>query len=196
MNSFFSKFFGKKKKTPEQEETPEQNPISEMEPDERFVHLFKQKGGKFLYCENHREVLEYLQKILEENIWESVYCTHDELKKDLRSIDVPITNDAPVFYTKCENLIVDDGSILFSSNQLGEKRLNTYPENFIVFAHTHQFAMSKDEGLSLIKFRFKDKIPSNISAVTDYMPHKEDAHFLNYGKMNSKNLYLILLEDL
>ncbi len=37
---------------------------------------------------------------------------------------------------------------------------------------------------------------SNISAVKDYSPYKKDPNFLNYGNTNSKNLYLILFENL
>ena len=71
-----------------------------------------------------------------------------------------------------------------------------YPANFIVFATTSQLIKSKDNALSSIKHRFSKAIPSNISAIKDYMPHKKDPNFLNYGNTNSKNLYLLLLEDL
>jgi hypothetical protein len=194
MKDFFNKLFGKKQ--PIKEEIPEQNPVDKLPPDERFVHLFREKGGKLLYAENDDEVVEYLKNILTENHWETVSCNHPVLLEHLELLGIPQDDDAPVFYTTCENLIASDGSILFSSNQLGEIRLNRYPENFIVFSKTSRFVLNKDESLTGIKFRFKGAIPTNISAVTDYNPHKEDPNFLNYGNLNSKNLYLILLEDL
>ena len=41
-----------------------------------------------------------------------------------------------------------------------------------------------------------DTLPTNISAVKKYGLTIDDDNFLNYGNNNSKNLYLLLLEDL
>jgi len=192
----FDKFFGKKKEEETRiEDLPETN-ISDLNPDERFVQEFKNKGGKFLYCTSKEEVLSFLKNIVIENTWEKVMCFDEELVKDLTVTEIQNSEDSDVFYTKCEHLIVDDGSILFSSNQLKELKLNKYPKNFIVMAKTSQLLFNKDEGLMSIKHRFKDKIPYNIGSIKDYRPENIDENFLIYGNLNSKNLYLILLEDL
>jgi hypothetical protein len=52
------------------------------------------------------------------------------------------------------------------------------------------------EGLTGIKTNFKGNIPTNISAIKNYNINKNDDNFLNYGNTNSKNLYLLLFEDL
>ena len=169
---------------------------TKLNPDEQFVADFKALGGKFLYCTKPEEVLSFLKNIFEENAWETAFCFNDTLSGHLNVIGIPKDKEAQVFYTTCEHLIVEDASLLFSSNQLKEVKLAQYPENFIVFATTSQLLFTKDEGLTSIKHRFKKEIPTNISAIRDYMPHKKDPNFLNYGNMNSKNLYLILLENL
>ena len=169
---------------------------AKLNPDEQFVASFKALGGKFLYCTKPEEVLSFLKNIFEENAWETAFCFNDTLSGHLNVIGIPKDKEAQVFYTTCEHLIVEDASLLFSSNQLKEVKLAQYPENFIVFATTSQLLFTKDEGLTSIKHRFKKEIPTNISAIRDYMPHKKDPNFLNYGNMNSKNLYLILLENL
>ncbi len=192
--SFFNKIFSKKQKFQEQESVKKNT--GEVSPDTLFVEQFKNKGGKFLYCTKKEEVLEYLQNIFKENSWESVLCYDELLNKDLSVIDIQKDDNAVVYYTSCEHLIAEDGSILFSSNQLKETKLTYYPLNFIVFATTSQLIHNKDKALSSIKHRFKKKIPSNISAIKDYLPHKKDPNFLNYGNTNSKNLYLLLLENL
>ena len=69
-------------------------------------------------------------------------------------------------------------------------------DDFIVFAKTSQFVRDRGEGLTGIKTNCKESIPTNISAVRKYRIEKEDDNFLNYGNNNSKNLYLLLLEDL
>ena len=40
------------------------------------------------------------------------------------------------FITDCENLIASDGSILISSNQINEKKLNEFPNNLIILSDT------------------------------------------------------------
>lgn len=191
--NIFDKIFGKKK--------PIDEPIVEayhddLPPDSFFVEQFKNKGGKFLYTDDESEILVFLKKVLEENAWESVSCIDKDLQLKLKVTDTDIVQDAPVFFTKCEHLIVEDGSILFSSRQLKEEKLAQYPLDFIVFATTSQLIRDKDKALTSIKYRCQSNIPTNISAIKDYMPNKVDPNFLNYGNTNSKNLYLLLFEDL
>ncbi len=194
--SIFDKIFGNKPK--EQPEESGQDAVSKgkIPADTHFVQQFKERGGKFLYCLTPEEVIGFLKDIFIENAWESAYCLDKSLQSNLGVIGIPNDQEAPVFYTTCEHLIAEDGSILFSSNQLKETKLMLYPNNFIVFATTSQLIHDKDKALTSIKYRFKKEIPSNISAIKDYMPHKKDPNFLNYGNTNSKNLYLLLLEDL
>ncbi len=192
--SVFDKIFGKKEPIQESKSNSEKD--IDTAPDTLFVENFKTNGGKFLYCDQQEEVLGFLQNIFKENTWESALCENKNLRENLNILDIPFDEKATVFYTTCEHLIVEDGSILFSSNQLKEVKLTQYPSNFIVFATTSQLIQSKDKALTSIKYRFKKEIPSNISAIKDYMPHKKDPNFLNYGNTNSKNLYLLLFEDL
>ena len=190
----FNKIFGEKTHVEESQSVSQSD--SDSTSDTHFVEQFKAKGGKFLYCDKSEEVLDYLQNIFTENSWDKALCINEKLSKNLNVVGIPLDTNASVFYTNCEHLIVEDGSILFSSNQLKETKLMHYPANFIVFATTSQLIKSKDNALSSIKHRFSKAIPSNISAIKDYMPHKKDPNFLNYGNTNSKNLYLLLLEDL
>ena len=189
----FDKIFGKKQELQEQEI---KTPRLKVSADTHFVEEFTNKGGKFLYCTKEEEVLEHLGHIFKENKWDTVYSFDKSLDSLLNVVSIIKSENADVFFSKCEHLIVNDASILFSSNQLKEIKLAQYPINFIVFAKTSQLIHDKDDALTSIKHRFKDKIPSNISAIKDYSPNKKDSNFLNYGNNNSKNLYLLLLEDL
>lgn len=191
---FLDKLFGRKK--PSGVEYENLTPQKDDRPiDTLFVENFKEKGGKFLYGENKSEILDYLQKIFSENVWESAYCINDELIKYLDVASITIDKDAAVFVTDCEYLLAQEGSILFSSNQLKERKLDDYPKNFVVLARLDQLKANKDQALSSIKQKFKNNLPTNISAIADYLPEKKYEDFLNYGNNNSKNLYLLLLED-
>ena len=94
----------------------------------------------------------------------------------------------------CEYLIADDGSLLISSNQIAEKKLKDLPPNFIIYATTSQFVENIGEGLRGIKNKNREKIPTNITTIKHFKA-LEDKDFLTYGS-SSKNLYLLLLEDL
>lgn len=189
--NFFDKIFGKK--TPEA--IPDTKPTEILPVDLQFVTSFKEKGGKFLYTDQNDEISHFLINIFNENGWQNSFCLNPLLKNILNHTNIDVQTDANVFFTFCEFLIAEDGSILFSSNQLKEEKLQSYPENFVVLAYTSQFIDNKDKALSAIKFRYQNNIPTNISAVKDYMPQKKDLGFMNYGNNNSKNLYLLLLED-
>ena len=167
--------------------------------DDSFVHYFKEKGGKFLYCTNEQEIVSNLENIIKENKWNEMVCIDKTLSKFIKKIDVNLKKDinysAP-FLTTCEHLIADNGDILFSSNQLKSKKIASLSEHFIVYATTSQFVKNTGEGLTGIKTNFKGNIPTNISAIKNYKIQKNDDNFLNYGNSNSKNLYLLLFENL
>jgi len=167
--------------------------------DDAFVHNFIKKGGKFLYCTDKKEISQHISQILKENNWNQLVCTDKKLYKLLKDDDVTVTKklekDGP-FFTTCEHLISDNGDILFSSNQLKSTKLTSFSDNFIVYATTSQLVKDTGQGLTGIKTNCKTAIPTNISAIKNYVIKKDDDNFLNYGNSNSKNLYLLLFEDL
>jgi len=194
--SFFKKLFN----PPKQEDPATKDLEFENLPlDQIFVKNFIKNNGKFLYCTTLQEVTKNLSEIIHENSWEKVICNDYDLIKLIKTIDIGTTdkfsNKHP-FFTGCEHLIVENGSILFSSNQLKEFKIPELSENFIVYATTSQLVKSKGESLTGIKSRYKGNIPSNISPINNYNPNSENADFMSYGSTNAKNLYLLLFEDL
>jgi len=167
--------------------------------DDLFVHNFIKKGGKFLYCLEKDEIFENVKNILLENNWKSILVTNPKLITFLNEKEIYIDQNhkkSIPFFTTCEHLIADHGNILFSSNQLKSTKLSEFSENFIVFATTSQLVQNTGEGLTGIKSNCKNALPTNISAVKDFEINKEDDTSLNFGNSSTKNLYLLLLEDL
>lgn len=202
--SLFRKIFGLKN-TPEEniknEERGKYMPEVKLPIDEQFTINFKANGGKFLYCENMQEIEQNLKFILSENNWENdkVFLFDEKLKQLFKAIDFDVTkkvSESTYFFSTCEYLISDDGSLLISSNQIAEKKLKELPDHFIIFATTSQFVQNIGEGLRGIKHKSKNnsKIPTNITTIKHFKT-LEDKDFLSYGS-SSKNLYLLLLEDL
>lgn len=201
--SLFRKIFGSKSDHKEEDlksnERGKYMPEIKLPIDERFTINFKANGGKFLYCEDLDEIFESLQNIIEENSWgdKKAYFFDKNLKDRFKSVDLLTTDgvsESTFFITTCENLIANDGSLLISSNQIAEKKLIELPSNFIVFATTSQMVETIGEGLRGIKSKNKQKIPTNITTIKHFNSSGEK-DFLSYGS-SSKNLYLLLLEDL
>ncbi|AXG70070.1 LUD domain protein [Kordia sp. SMS9] len=201
--SLFKKIFGSKSK-PQQDINPEAQrgkymPQIELPIDERFTINFRKNGGKFLYCDSFTDVYDSLENILAENNWEAkeVLCFDERLQERFDNFDMKfsrINMNASFFLSSCEYLIADNGSILVCSNQIKEKKLNDLPDNFVILAHTSQLKAAIGEGLRGIKNKYKSNIPSNITTIKHFQV-KEEKDFLSYGS-SSKNLYLLLLEDL
>ncbi len=171
----------------------------ELPIDETFVQNFIAKNGKFLYCTSLDEVVLNLANIFEENNWDHIVCNDIDLLKLVKTLNIKTTegfnNSLPVFLG-CEYLIAENGSILFSSNQLKDYKISEFSDDFIVYATTSQLVKNNDESLTGIKTKYQGNIPSNISAIKSFDPSKKDLDFMTYGNNNSKNLYLLLFEDL
>lgn len=200
----FDKIFGggKKKVSKETAETrglhmPDLNiPI-----DEKFTIHFRKNGGKFLYCDSFSEITEALNNIIVENNWQDnpFFIMNPSLEEKFSKEGITFTNkekNSDVFFTTCEHLIAQNGSILVCSNQLNEKKLNELPDNIIVFATTSQLVESIGEGLKIIKKKYGHSIPANITTLKHFQSNEgNEDDFLTYGS-SSKNLYLLFLEDL
>ncbi len=199
--NLFKKLFGKKEKTEVSENSSDKSsyiPSDDAPIDEKFTYMFNKNGGKFLYCLSMDEIFEAFQNILEENqiSEKDVYCINQRLGSKFNStkFNFKEPKNNSFFLTTCESLIAKNGSILFSSNQIKEKKLSELPSKFIVFSTTSQLTDTISEGMRKIKNQSKNLIPSNITTIQDFESKKEK-DFMSYGS-STKNLYLLLLEDL
>ena len=200
----FDKLFGGGKKKVSNEATETRGlhmPDLKIPIDEKFTIHFKKNGGKFLYCDSNSEISDALNNIIEENSWQKqkFFSMDSKLEKRFSKENITFSDKAresEVFFTACEHLIAQNGSILVCSHQLHEKKLNEIPDNLIVFAKTSQLVDSIGEGLKSIKKKYKNSIPANITTIKHFQSTPENKNnFLSYGS-SSKNLYLLLLEDL
>lgn len=198
--SLFRKFFGSSNLASDEDKENEFSKYSTENVtsiDEKFIYNFKKNGGKFLYCENSEEVSEHFENILEENDWfeSDVLCYDPTLFKILDDNKLSYNKSAnPKFLlASCENLIAEEGSILFSSKQIKQNKPNELPTNIIILANTSQILAAKSDGLSAIKKKYERDYPTNITTIKYFEKAKEE-DFTQYGS-SAKNLYLLLLED-
>jgi len=183
-------------------ETSEQSsyyPEETVPADEKFMLNFKRNGGKFIYCEDWNEILDAFDNILLENDWyeQDVFCYDKQLMQRFDGFNLNFTNNAEskFLFSTCEALIAHRGEIMLSSRQMREKKLGDLPEDVIIFATTSQIVETLSDGLRIINTKRSGTIPSNITTIQHFKIKESENDFMSYGS-SSKNLYLLLLEDL
>jgi len=172
---------------------------SKLPIDEAFVMNFKEKGGIFLYIDSIEELEEVFQKILLENNANATIFTHNEDLEELFYSQYPsyFTGDsqqATLFLTDCEYLVADEGSVLFSSRQLGQKRLDELPPSLIIIAKTSQIVGSLIDAMGGLNRKTHRDRPNNIRSLRSFTkPKEKDSIFYENCY---RTTYLLLLEDL
>jgi len=199
--SLFKKFFSSINPASEEGNDTENNKFSiqnDAPIEEKFIYNFNKNGGKFLYCENEGELKDQFENILVENDWfeGEALCYEPDLFSMLEENKITHhkTKTPSFLLANCENLIADEGSILFSSKQIKQHKPNELPTNIVVIATTSQIIETKSDGLSVIKKKYIKDYPTNITTIK-YFKKAVDEDFTQYGS-SAKNLYLLLLEDL
>lgn len=199
--SLFKKIFGAVNDVSNEDRNSESNPFlpeAQLPVDELFMLNFRKNGGKFIYCENLNEVHEQFLNVLEENDWFEceVMCLEPKLYSllDENKLSYDKPTDPKFLLASCENLIADEGSILFSSIQIKQNKPNELPANIVIIATTSQILGNKSDGLREIKKKYDKDYPTNITTIKYFEKVKEE-DFLHYGS-SAKNLYLLLLEDM
>ena len=205
LKNFFKSFFRNKKnedETKEKELDYKYLPKKDDYIEERFTKNFSENGGKFLYASTREECNDFFQKILDENNWnkKTILCFKKNLINDFFddiNFETNKTNlNSNLLITGCEFLVAKDGSILVSAHQIKSYKIKDIPVNIIVLAKTSQLSETVSKGLEGIRIKYSNNLPSNITSIKNFnCEENEKLNFLTYGT-SSKNLYLILLEDL
>ena len=195
---FWNKLFGKKKITSKPSDKSPYFPEKKHQIEISFATLFTQKGGKFIYSENSKTSDQYFKLILEENKWsnDDILCFDKNLAHRFhtkcQSIDIN-TNGFKVFLITCEYLIANKGTILICNKQLKDFKLENLPQFFIVFSSLNNFVNDVSEGMTNLKNKYTDRLPSNITTL-NVKNSNDEKDFLSYGN-SAKSLYLLLQES-
>lgn len=169
--------------------------------DVTFARELTAVAGNFVYCDGEIAVVENLIALVEELKISRVYVWEPAIQEMLGHYGFPIYNTAVDFreseagITSCEALIARNGSVLVTNNNLSGRRLSVYPPIHIVFAKATQLVMDIKHGLSLIKERYGDQLPSMISTITGPSRTADIEKKLVLGAHGPKSLYVFLIED-
>lgn len=169
--------------------------------DVTFAREFTAVSGNFIYCDGEIAVVENLILLVESLQVKKVYAWEQSIQQLLGHYGFPIYkteadfHEAEVGITTCEALIARNGSILISNHNLSGRRLSIYPPVHIVFAKASQLVMDIKHGLTLIKDKYGNHLPSLLSTVTGPSRTADIEKKLVLGAHGPKSLYVFLIED-
>ena len=192
---FWNKLFGTKKNSPNPEANSPYLPEKKNDVDIIFAEKFTQKGGKFIYSEDVKSTDKFFKLILEENYWsgQDVLCFDPQLIQRFGLEPLADTVDPKNFKALligCEYLIANKGTVLICHHQLKDFKLEALPDFFIVYSGLDNFVNDVSEGMTQLKNKYADQLPTNITTLNVKNSNNEN-DFLSYGN-SAKNLYLIL----
>lgn len=191
----WNKLFGRKKKIPGQVASSPYLPEKKNDIDIIFAEKFTQKGGKFIYSEDIKSTEKFFKLILEENFWsvQDVLCFDPQLIQKFELEPLPNSVDPQNFKALligCEYLIANKGTLLICHHQLKDFKLEALPDFFIVYSGLDNFVNDVSEGMTKLKNKYSDQLPTNITTL-NVKNSKDENDFLSYGN-SAKNLYLVL----
>lgn len=201
LGKFVDLLSGKPSSDHEAPETPERGkfaPKAEEPVDLLFVRNFTNSGGKFLYCEDHNEVNQFIENIIQESGLHRIYCEDQNLKSILHKSGIEVATqkiqEADSFCCSCEYLVSYNGGIMITARQTQGKKLDELPETFIIIARTSQITENLRSALAGIRTKYQGNLPSQITTIKG--PVKLDnIQDSSPGPVCNKEIYLLLLED-
>jgi L-lactate dehydrogenase complex protein LldG len=141
--------------------------------EEIFAEAFINLGGKFVFCDSEKDLLDNINVLYENRSWKQLLCADTRISKLFQNnkIDIvrpadPAAETADACITGCEMLIARTGSILLSSRQPMGRTSPVYYPVHIVFAYANQVAYDIEDGFAALKKKYGKDLPSMINITT------------------------------
>ena len=192
-NNFFG---GEKSKKPEKSPY---FPDSDGPLDLGFVKKFTSFGGFFLYNDSSELVFKNFKEICTENNWNQseIISLNQNLAQRFQVSFVEQASgkldNFKAILIHCEFLISNTGKILLSNNQINHFKIKALPKTIIVSAKISQIARDVSQGMTQLKNKYINTIPTNITTLNIKRKSSNDKQNQE-EQTDSKNIYL-LLED-
>lgn len=175
-------------------------PIPNEDLDIMFAENFRQNGGKFVFCETQKELVESLDLLMEQNNWTKVLCWEKNLQKIFDYWAFPYSPSADnlltaeVGITTCEALIARTGAILLSSESESGRSMSIVPSVHIVIATSNQVVYNMKEVLGLQTAR-EETLPSMLCFTSTNSRTADIEKTLVNGAHGPKQLFVFMLES-
>src|SRR3954468_20376253 len=165
-----------------------------------FAERFTKLQGKFVFCQDYKELVAQLNQVIGTNKWDKVYCKEEGLRKTLADNqfnnyshnDLASCNTA---LTTCEWLVARTGSIVMSAAQESGRTVSVYAPVHICIASSNQLVYEIKDALQLMKEKYGSKLPSFITFATGPSRTADIEKTLVVGVHGPKEVYCFLVDE-
>jgi len=166
----------------------------------KFAEEFAKLQGKFIFCAGRAELVENLKALSEHKEWKNVYCKTTEVLTVLQPFPLSFLNQgdmhsADAAITDCEYLIARTGTIVLSAAQQSGRALPVYTPIHIVIAYPHQLVFDLKDGISKLKDKYGNELPSAISFASGPSRTADIEKTLVVGIHGPKEVYVFLVDE-
>jgi len=165
-----------------------------------FAQQLTKLNGKFIYCENEKELSDNISLLIEENKWDNIFCFEKKAKELLKKSKISFSENEKdirhvnVGISLCESLAARTGSVIVSSKQLSGRRLPAFANYHIVIAYSSQLVYTIKEALSGIKKKYGNNLPSMIINISGPSRTADIEKTLVQGAHGPKEIYVFLVD--
>ena len=164
-----------------------------------FAEQFTKLQGKFIFCEDHKELGGQLNALIAHQNWKKIFCREEKLKDTCRANGFDAFTgsdlaDCEAALTTCEGLIARTGSIVLSSANASGRTVSVYAPVHICVAYTDQLVYDIRDGLIALKDKYHQQLPSSITFATGPSRTADIEKTLVVGVHGPKQVYLFLVD--
>lgn len=173
---------------------------SGLSDEEQFATEFIKLGGKFIFCENERQLLDEIHILYDSMEWHQLLCAeprllrlfHQHKMEFVQPVD-PIADGADACITDCEFLVARTGSLILSSRQNMGRIASIYYPVHIVVAYAAQLVPDIIDGIEAMKARYGNNLPSMINLNTGPSRTADIEKTLVVGVHGPREVYCFLV---
>jgi L-lactate dehydrogenase complex protein LldG len=165
-----------------------------------FAEQFTKLLGKFVYCQDHGELVRQLKALKIHEEWSDLFCQEAALIRRLGSFQfsdfspLPL-KDCQAALTTCECLVARTGSILLSSAQESGTTVSVYAPIHLCVAYSSQLVYDLRDGLQRAREKYRTQMPSLLSLATGPSRTADIEKTLVVGVHGPKEVYVFLVDE-
>ncbi len=166
-----------------------------------FAKNFTELQGKFVYCENHQQLIDKLKQLSEARKWNHLFCWDLKLQElfvmhQFKKMRIGRSLDkADAGITSCECLIARTGTVLLSSAGESGRALSIFPAVHIVIAKASQIVFDIEDALEMLTKKYDGHLPSMINLETGPSRTADIEKTLVLGAHGPKEVYVFLIDN-
>jgi L-lactate dehydrogenase complex protein LldG len=165
-----------------------------------FAEQFAKLQGKFVFCVDHRELVEQLKALITAQGWATIFCREEKLRKTLEEhafgsdLSAKGLGECDAAITTCETLVARTGTIVLSSANPSGRTVSVYAPVHLCIAYTDQLVYDIRDALLGLKEKYHQQLPSLMTFATGPSRTADIEKTLVVGVHGPRQVYLFLVD--